>query len=59
MGGGLFIASYFRQLSADIKMKKKYETKTGFVRPERLKIRANKTGINFMILILIFLGNGL
>ena len=35
----LFIASYYRQLYADIKMKN-YNIKTSFV---------NKTGINFMI----------
>ena len=37
----------------DIKMKN-YQTKTNFVIPQGLTARANKTGINFMIFIVIF-----
>ena len=36
--GKLFIASYYRQLSADIKMKT-YKIKTSFVSPEGPKAR--------------------
>ena len=36
---------------------KKYKMKTSFVRPDRPKARDNKTGINFMITIKIFVGN--
>ena len=50
------MASYNRQLSEDIKMKN-YRIKTSFVSPEGPKTRANKTGINFMIFILIFVVN--
>ena len=46
----LFIASYYRQLFADNKIKN-YKIKTVFVSPED---QANKIGIYFMILILIF-----
>ena len=46
----------FRQVTADIK-RKKYKIKTSFVRPEELKARANKTGLNFIIFILIFMEN--
>ena len=49
----LFIASYYRQLSSDIKMKD-FMIETSFVTPENTKTRANKTGINF---ILIFVEN--
>ena len=37
----------------DIKMKN-YQTKTNFVIPQGLTARANKTGINLMIFIVIF-----
>ena len=46
----LFIASYYTQLSADIKMKN-YKIKTSFFSPEVLKARS-KTGINFVIFVL-------
>ena len=36
---------------------KNFNFKTSFVSPERLKARANKTGISFMIFILISVGN--
>ena len=49
----MYIASYYRQLSADIKMKN-YKIKTSLVRPEGSNARANKTCINFMIF--LFLG---
>ena len=49
----VFIASYYRQLFADIKMKK-IKIKTSFFSPEGPKARAKKTGIDFMIFILIF-----
>ena len=45
----LFITSNYRQLSTDIK--------TSFVSPKRPKDRANKTGINFTIFILLFIEN--
>ena len=45
-----FIASYYRQVSADIKMKNN-KNKTSFVNPEGPKAWANKTGINFIIFI--------
>ena len=48
-----FIASYYRQLSAEIKMKS-YK-----ISPERLKALSNKTGVNFMISILINLSEWL
>ena len=44
----MFISSYYRQLSADIKMKN-YMIKTRFVSPEGPKAWSNKAGINFMI----------
>ena len=44
----IYIASYYRQLSADIKMKN-YKNKTSFISPEGQKARAKKTGINIMI----------
>ena len=49
----LFIALYYRQLSAYIKMKN-FKIITSFVNPEGQKFRANKTYINPMIYILIF-----
>ncbi len=52
----IFIASYYRQLSADKKMKK-FKIKTSFVSRKGTKARADKTGINFMIFILIFVEN--
>ena len=48
----LFMASYYRQLSADIKMIN-YKIKTSFVRLDGQQ----KTRINFMIFILIFVEN--
>ena len=47
------MASYYRQFFAEIK-RKNYKIKTSFIIPERPKTKANKTGINFMIFILIF-----
>ena len=44
----LFIASNFKQLSADNKINN-YKIKTSFVGPEMLMAWANKTGLNFMI----------
>ena len=52
----LFIASYHRQLSVDIKMKN-HNIKTSFVSHEGPNARANKTGINFMNFILTFVEN--
>ena len=52
----LFIASYYRQLSADIKIKS-YKIKASFVIRESPKAMDSKTGINLMIFILIFLDN--
>ena len=52
----IFIASYYRQLSADIKMKNN-KIKTSFVSREGLKAQADKTGIKFRIFILIFVEN--
>ncbi len=49
---------YNRHLSTDIKMKN-YKIKTIFVSPEGPEARANKTGINFMIFISIFVDNSL
>ena len=46
----LFIALYYRQLSADIKIKS-FKIKVSFVSPEWRKAWDNKTGINLMILI--------
>ena len=40
---------YYRQLSADIEIKN-YKIKDSFVSLDQVKVRANKTGINFMIL---------
>ena len=51
-----FIASYYRQHFAEIQIKD-YKIKTSFVRPEGLKAWNNKTIIDFMILILIFVEN--
>ena len=48
----MVVATFYRQLSTDIKMKK-YKFKTSFVNTEGPKSRANKTGINFIIFILI------
>ena len=48
----LFMASYYRQLSADIKMIN-YKNKISNVRLDGQQ----KTGINFMIFILIFVEN--
>ena len=45
----IVIASYYRQLSVDIKMKN-YMIKTSFVDSEGPKTRANITGINVIIL---------
>ena len=45
----LFIASYYRQLSADIKMKN-HKIKTSQVSPKGTKAQANKTGINILFL---------
>ena len=45
----LCIASYYRQLSADFKIKN-YEIKTIFVNTEVHKYLENKTGTNIMIL---------
>ena len=46
----MYITSYYGQLSSDIKMKP-------FFSQEGLKVKANKTGLNFMIFILIFVEN--
>ena len=51
------IASYYRQLSADTKIKN-LKIKTSFVSPEGPKARAKDTGNNINILILIFVENG-
>ena len=51
----LFIASYYRQLSADIKMEY-YKIKTSFVGPEGPKTCAKKLTLFFMILILLIMG---
>ncbi len=48
--------SFYRRLSADIKMKN-FKIKTSFLSLEGLKAQAKKTGINFMIFILIFAEN--
>ena len=50
-----FIATYYRQLSADIKMKS-YEIKPSFVSPQEPKARGNKTGIDILILHFNILG---
>ena len=47
---------YYRQLSAGI-IRKKDKIKTIFVSPEVPKDKANKTGIDIMIFILIFMEN--
>ena len=52
----VIIASYYRQLSADMKMKN-FKTKTSFCKPEGPKAQGNKTGINFMMIILMFVEN--
>ena len=52
----MFNASYYRQLSLDIEIIN-YENKRSFVRPEKPKAQANKTGINFMLFILTFVDN--
>ena len=52
----LNFVSYYRQLSVDIEMKN-HKINTNFVSLEGPKARANKSGINFMILILIFVEN--
>ena len=44
----------YKQLSVEMK---NYKIKTNFVSSEGPKARANKTGINFMILIFIFVEN--
>ncbi len=49
----IIIASYYRQLSADIKMKK-YKINNFFISHAGAKAQVNKTGINF---ILIFVEN--
>ena len=46
-----FIASYYRKLFADIKINNLN------IKPVLIKAQANKTGINFMIFILIFVEN--
>ena len=46
--------SYYRQLSADIRMKN-YKINTSFISPEDPKAQDNKTGNHFMIFIVIFL----
>ena len=50
----LFIGSYYRQLSVDFEIKKKYKNKPVLLAP---RVRANKTGISLMIFILIFVEN--
>ena len=50
------IATHYRQLSADIIMKK-YKTKTRFINAKDTKARANKTDINSIIFILIIVEN--
>ena len=46
----LFITLYYRQLSADIKIKS-FKIKVSFVIPEWRKAWANKTGIDIMFFI--------
>ena len=48
----LLFALYYRQLSADINIKK-----LKIVSTEGQKVQANKTCINFMIFILLFVEN--
>ena len=48
----MIIVVYNRQLSTDIK-NKNCKIKTRFVSPERPNAHANKTGINFVIFILL------
>ena len=43
-----FIASYYRKLSADIKMKNLN------IKPVLMKALTNKSGMNFVIFILVF-----
>ncbi len=47
---------YYRQLSAGIKMEN-YKIITNFVKSVGPEAWANKTGINLMIIVLIFLEN--
>ncbi len=47
---------YYRQLSADIKMKK-YKIQTSFACQEGPEARTNKTGIDFIIFILLLVEN--
>ena len=49
----LFIACYYRQFSKDIKDK----IKASFVSPEGLKDQTNKTDIDFLVFILVFVEN--
>ena len=49
----LFIIASYRQISPNFEMKN-YKIKINFVSPEMPKARANKTGFNFIIWILIF-----
>ena len=46
----------YRQLSVDIKIKY-YRIKASIASPEGPMVWANKTGINFMIFILMFMEN--
>ena len=56
LSAGIVIESYYRQFSTDIKIIK-YKINPSFDSPEEPKARANKTGINIMIFILIFVEN--